>query len=491
MTGLCPRCTDVLRVWTHGDAEMLACPRCGGGLLTPGALATSLGEQARPQTWEDRGLAQRRGPSPLSCPAHGDARPPMHLFDIQYEGASVEVDVCTECASIWLDAGEGRELQQITDAVHAAERQSLPEWHDEEAHARAFAAAVKSDDLLSGQVSVGATRRRPWVTYAIAIVCVSLLALLSDRDMLRLLAYRPDELWAGQRLYGLATHMFAHYGLGHLFGNMLFLLIVGPSLERHLGKRLFTMLFLSAGLGSFLLHASVYGDGSVPVLGASGAVAGLIGALLVEAPRQRALLRSSKTPTRFQTALLVGVWLIVDVVIPALSEPDVAWLGHLGGFVVGMAFAGALRVLELPRAVVPRATAPSSRGAIARTLDRVADWTSERPMIAIPIYGVLFLVAVVIAVDYSTRRECDTMRFGAAEAFRAYAERVEEHPPVSGNVIFEPPTPTEARARASALEAGTVEPGFFVVPPTGDLVADELLRRAAQLASGAFFSCAP
>jgi len=476
---LCPRCTDRLKPWAFDGAHMEACGRCGGALLTPAALATALGPHVRPESWTERGLAHLEGPSPLRCPAHGRSEPAMQCFVIRHEDAEVEVDVCTECAAIWLDAGEGAELRAMVDAVHAAERASLPP-EVAAGELDVFDAAVKSDDRLAGQVAAGTTRRRAWVTIALALICVVVFVLFGDDAMARWLAYVPAELWRGERLYGLLTHMVAHAGIGHTVGNVFFLLILGPSLERHLGPWLFAGLFVAAGVGSFLVHAMFTTTPGVPVLGASGAVAGLVGAVLVEAPRRRLVIGSSKAPTVFQTVLIAAGWLVAEVVIPAFADPSIAWLGHLGGFVTGGVVLLGYRALDLPRPVKPSARTPRPTGGFRRALDRATSWISEKPAISIPLLGVGFIAVVLLSTAYSEHRECDAARSRAADALRAYADRAESLPPRSDGRIelFPPPTPAEARAKANAIEGGADVPSSVLVGSSHDAQADRLLTEA-------------
>ncbi len=453
---LCPRCTEVLHPWVLDGARMLACGRCGGGLLTPAALATALGPHVRPETWTERGLAHPEGSSELRCPAHGAARPGMQRFAIRHEDASVEVDVCSECAAIWLDAGEGAQLREMVDAVHAAERASLPPELTGADELDVFAAAVKSDDVLAGQVAAGATRRRAWLTLALVAICVLVFVLVGDDPMVRWLAYQPAELWRGERPYGLFTHMFAHHGVGHIVGNLFFLAILGPSLERHLGPIPFSLLFVGAGLGGFLVHAAFTTSTGVPVLGASGAVSGLVAALLVEAPRRRVVVGSSKAPTVLQSVLIAAGWLTSEVLIPALADPSVAWLGHLGGFLSGAIIVLGFKALGLPRPRKPGPARPRAWGSARRGLDRATGWISEKPAVSIPLLGVSFLGVLLLSVGYSEHRECDALRARAARALRSYADRVEARPPPvdEPDPYFAPPSPAEARARAAAIEDG-------------------------------------
>lgn len=145
-------------------------------------------------------------------------------------------------------------------------------------------------------------------------------------------AQTPDGHWggvAGGDVYQLVTSMFTHVEVWHIGFNMLALWFLGPQLELVLGRLRFTGLYLLSGLvGSVLVYW--FSDPTTPTLGASGAIFGLMGALLVLALKVRADV----------SQLLM--WIGLNFVITVVGRGFISWQGHLGGFLGGVALAGIL-----------------------------------------------------------------------------------------------------------------------------------------------------
>ncbi|MEM9037612.1 MAG: rhomboid family intramembrane serine protease [Actinomycetota bacterium] len=145
--------------------------------------------------------------------------------------------------------------------------------------------------------------------------------------------------------------MFLHGGLLHLGGNMLFLWIFGNNIEDHLGHIRYLLFYLAAGGAATAAHVAVQLDSSVPVIGASGAVAGVMGAYLVWFPSARVrtlvflgfIVLFPKVPA----ALMLAVWFVSQFFIG--PEDGVAWMAHVGGFVFGALIALPLRSMVTKR----------------------------------------------------------------------------------------------------------------------------------------------
>ncbi|HUR23037.1 MAG TPA: rhomboid family intramembrane serine protease [Acidimicrobiales bacterium] len=133
--------------------------------------------------------------------------------------------------------------------------------------------------------------------------------------------------------------MFLHGSWIHLGGNMLFLWIFGNNIEDRMGSLVYLAFYLAAGLAATAAHILVQPDSTVPVVGASGAIAGVMGAYLVLYPNVR--IRSLIFLGFFvffrdvAAKWLLGLWLLSQFFINA--ESGVAWMAHVGGFVFGVA----------------------------------------------------------------------------------------------------------------------------------------------------------
>ncbi len=135
------------------------------------------------------------------------------------------------------------------------------------------------------------------------------------------------------------TSLFLHAGWVHLLGNLLFLWVFGEALEDELGHWRFLGFYLFCGFFSLLLHTVVASRLSVPIIGASGAIAGLLGAYLIRYP-QAPVQTLVYLLVRFQIVAVpayvwLGLWLLLQFYGLRQGGP-VAWFAHLGGFLTGL-----------------------------------------------------------------------------------------------------------------------------------------------------------
>jgi membrane associated rhomboid family serine protease len=135
------------------------------------------------------------------------------------------------------------------------------------------------------------------------------------------------------------TSIFMHGSIWHLLGNMLFLWIFGNNIEDYLGKVKFIFFYLACGVGASLVHVLFHFNSIVPVIGASGAVSGVMGAYLILYPHAR--VRTLVFIFIFITFMDVPafVFLIVWFIFQffyAGATSGVAWMAHVGGFLIGI-----------------------------------------------------------------------------------------------------------------------------------------------------------
>ncbi|HET7676542.1 MAG TPA: rhomboid family intramembrane serine protease [Candidatus Limnocylindrales bacterium] len=142
----------------------------------------------------------------------------------------------------------------------------------------------------------------------------------------------------------LLTSMFMHGGWLHLLGNMLFLWIFGDNVEHRLGRVAFPLFYLLAGLAGSLAQIALDPSSTVPTLGASGAISGVLGAYLVLFPGNRVTVFLFRFVTVVPAIVAIGMWAILQFIngfgaIAATEETvgGVAYMAHIGGFVVGVA----------------------------------------------------------------------------------------------------------------------------------------------------------
>jgi membrane associated rhomboid family serine protease len=165
-----------------------------------------------------------------------------------------------------------------------------------------------------------------------------------DPVMLRL-ALVPASVTSGHDLYTLLTAMFAHAGWLHIILNMIFLWAFGPEIEDVMGRGRYLAFYLLCGLVAILAQVLADPSSTVPNLGASGAIAGVMGGFLITFPQDRIrtllIIFFFVSVTYVPAILLVGLWFLLQLLSAASSssqgvEGGVAYLAHVGGFVFGL-----------------------------------------------------------------------------------------------------------------------------------------------------------
>ncbi|MFQ5444142.1 MAG: rhomboid family intramembrane serine protease [Nitrospinales bacterium] len=141
----------------------------------------------------------------------------------------------------------------------------------------------------------------------------------------------------------LFSAMFLHAGWGHLLGNMLYLWIFGNNIEDVLGKFRFILFYLICGIIASFCHIAANPDSPIPMVGASGAISGILGAYIVLFPKARVLtlvfLGIFITMIRIPAVILLTIWMLLQISSSIFSGgggAGVAWFAHVGGFLAGM-----------------------------------------------------------------------------------------------------------------------------------------------------------
>ena len=146
----------------------------------------------------------------------------------------------------------------------------------------------------------------------------------------------------------LFTSMFLHSGLAHIAGNMLFLWIFGDNIEDFFGHLPYLLFYLVCGVGSGLLHVLFNLSSTVPALGASGAISGVMGAYMLLYPRERILTLVFIFLVPIPAVFILGYWFLLQFLagisaLGASASGGVAWWAHVGGFLLGMLLTVLLR----------------------------------------------------------------------------------------------------------------------------------------------------
>ncbi|MPY86395.1 MAG: rhomboid family intramembrane serine protease [Luteitalea sp.] len=194
------------------------------------------------------------------------------------------------------------------------------------------------------------TRTTPWVTWTILVsnILVYFITPNLETPAGEVFLSRYGLVPQYFNVEALLTSMFVHGGLAHLFGNMLYLWIFGDNVEDRMGHVRFIVFYVMCGTLAALVQTLIKPDSLIPMVGASGAISGVLGAYFVLFPRARVLtlvpLFIFVTFVEIPAVILLGLWFLYQLLIGvgtlaaarAQDVGGVAFWAHAGGFVAGM-----------------------------------------------------------------------------------------------------------------------------------------------------------
>ena len=219
---------------------------------------------------------------------------------------------------------------------------------------------------MGGLIPLSDASRRPAklpVVTALIIavnVFVFLLELMHGDAFVMQWSAIPAQIISGHRWITILTAMFMHGSWSHIIGNMIFLWAFGPEIEDAMGRGRYLVFYLIGGLVAMLAQIVADPHSTIPNLGASGAIAAVMGAFIVTYPRDRIksilLIFVFVRITFIPAALLIGFWFLTQLVhagaVAQVQSGGVAYLAHVGGFVFGAftarLFEGSSRVIQEP-----------------------------------------------------------------------------------------------------------------------------------------------
>ena len=185
----------------------------------------------------------------------------------------------------------------------------------------------------------------PFVTYGIIginiLVFWAQFFVYGNERLISTFAFVPYEF----KLFTIFTSMFMHGGLMHIIGNMWFLYIFGDNVESILGHVRFLLFYLFCGIGAAVAQFLIQPDSTTPMVGASGAIAGVLGAYMIKFPKARvhvlAVIFIFITTIVVPAQLVLGLWFLMQLSAGHSSlgfdtTGGIAWFAHIGGFIVGI-----------------------------------------------------------------------------------------------------------------------------------------------------------
>ncbi|EKE77396.1 rhomboid family intramembrane serine protease [Gallaecimonas xiamenensis] len=326
----CPHCrTQSLQPTRYHGEEVDLCRLCGGLWFEKGELdqALAAADDDYEQVEVESHLGSHLGRTELPCPDCGKAMDRYHLLP----GYEVEVEACTQGHGLWI---EKHELAETHNA-------SQLHQHLQSLNAKLSWKSWVFQFLTQMPVEYNIKpKTRPWVTWLLVLVnSLLFVAGIYSPDVAELLygeALIPNEISHGEHLSALVSSQFLHGSWLHLLGNMYFLWLTGDNLEDALGHWRFLGLYLLCGLVAALAQAGIEPDSSIPVIGASGAIAGLFGMYLLwfrhaSLTFMLVIFQKKLPPWGFFL-----IWVGINVFGMATGSQGVAYMAHLGGLACGL-----------------------------------------------------------------------------------------------------------------------------------------------------------
>src|SRR5271155_3243999 len=211
---------------------------------------------------------------------------------------------------------------------------------------------------MGGLIPLGDVSRRPRRVPLVTILIILVNVFVFVRELMGGEAFVtqwsaiPAQIFSGHGWITIFTAMFMHASWSHIIGNMIFLWAFGPEIEDSMGRWRYLVFYLVGGMVAMLAQVLASPHSTVPNLGASGAIAAVMGAFLVTYPRDR--IRSVLFifvffhVTFIPAAVLIGFWFLTQLVsagsVAQVQSGGVAYLAHVGGFIFGVVTARLFRV---------------------------------------------------------------------------------------------------------------------------------------------------
>lgn len=317
------------------DVMVDRCLGCGGQWFDPG------GVNIIPEV-DTAGFTSPRTSGGIATPLSSKACPRCmrHLLRAHLgPERSISIEACDQCQGIWLDEEQLDRLRGYQGVgATAKEMNRATTWGE-----------WWFQFLLGLPLEFGVKPRGlPWLTLTLLTINFSLflpffLGKWTLFEQGRILGLVPNDLFDGLNSLGLFTYMFIHVDFWHLIGNAYFLYILGRSVEDVLGRGKLFILYVTSGMVGGIVHALWSGNPAVPMFGASAAVSGVMAGYMVLFHGARLTFMFVLFQRKLSAMAFVWLWVVLQGVYASMGVEGIAWMAHIGGFIVGLVLVRPLR----------------------------------------------------------------------------------------------------------------------------------------------------
>lgn len=322
----CPHChKHPLTITDYQSQEIDLCQKCGGLWFETGELNAS---------YEEDGLCHDLmadiGPfchsTEQPCP---DCNKPLNRHQI-IDNVNVHIDVCQDCHGAWVDK------DQLELIAHTPRIKQAMEAFNKSTSIASYVFQF----LTRLPVEYNIQPRKPaYLTYGLISLNCLIFFLMAYTNWIPAswvehLVFNPEHF--PKCLWTLISYQFLHGDLLHLLGNMYFLYIIGDNLEDTLGKIKYLGLYLLFGCAAGLTFYFAHLGEAIPMVGASGAIAGFFGAYILLFRKAKLTFMFLVYQARLPAWVYFVIWFAMNCYGLLSQEAGVAWTAHLGGFMAGL-----------------------------------------------------------------------------------------------------------------------------------------------------------
>jgi len=369
----CPTCNNPLKNVRYQHQAIDLCPDCGGIWFDKGELQAVVQSLISEEKVDYQTAQEAYNPKALPCireehrirmcPSCHDQ---MDTFNYCYD-SNIFLDKCSSCGGIWADKGEMKQAARYIKGNPSVKAlaQSYAKAQDESIKYKLKLKELKED--LTGRISIGKLilmrlsifpiplkddnpiSRVPYVTLGLialnVIIFIFQSLFIKDLELYaRLVGLVPEGAFAVHRLYAFFSSMFVHAGILHIFGNLFFLWLFGDNIEDEWGSMQFLLFYLLCGIVGDITYIFLHPSLTLPIVGASGAISGIMGAYIVLYPRISVqtfwfgrIRQISAFAYLFSWAMIQFFYGIIDIV--STCQISVGFWAHIGGFLCGASYA--------------------------------------------------------------------------------------------------------------------------------------------------------
>ncbi len=339
----CPICRNSTSKITIYDIEIDSCSNCVGAWFDPNELADYLEKSTKGKTIRTpKGISQNQLRVKTQIRESGFCPKCNQLITPFALGSSgVSVLKCVRCGGMWVQLSQMSALRYWYNQAGPTERLMICGGPRQTEDTLSTGNIFKS---LLGLIEDQNPRKHfPLITLLVILLNIVVFIWSSfSPDRARFLLMIPRDVLndPSDNIHTLFTSMFMHANLIHLLGNMYFLWIFGDNIEDRVGMVKYALIYLSGGIFAGLAYGLFTSHPEIPVLGASGAVSGILGGYLLLYPRARikifTLIYFYPITLNLPIWFYLGLWFFgLQVLNASLGVPGVAWIAHIGGFVFG------------------------------------------------------------------------------------------------------------------------------------------------------------